>query len=601
MSEIVKEGVKNTTRQGNPLFDLVRMTWRFSEGNRKKLIFFLVLFVIAGTIDILVRPFAWSMIFDFIQKSGVTHESLPELKKLLIFLLLVAVVFWIFHGPARILERQNAYKARINYMQFLLRGVLALPMEWHSDHQSGDTIDKINKGGNALYNFSKDSFRVLYEVINLIGSVSVLAYFFPFSAVLMSCLMGFCVLIVVKFDKVLIAQYKQISKMQNVMSAGVFDAVSNITTVIILRVEQLVFNSVAHKAEKPLSINLLNNKLNELKWFLVNISVTSMVVLILGIYLYEQVDTPQGVSAGNFFLLYRYLDKVGGVFNSFAGMYGDIVQNRASVMNAEELSQHFSEEGLTNHVLPQDWKTISIRDLSFSYDRGKGGQHLNNINLEIPRGQKIAFVGESGCGKTTLMSLIRGLYKPETLELFVDDQKVPEGFDGIARGISLIPQSPEIFAGTVETNITLGAEHTQGTISKCCDMAMFSKVVRRLPKGMQSDINEKGVNLSGGQIQRLALARGLLASLDKSLILLDEPTSSLDAKTERLIYECIFREFTDTSIISSIHRLHLLPMFDVIYFFGKGGKILAVGGFDKLLTSCPEFTSLYRQYKGIGK
>ena len=120
-------------------------------------------------------------------------------------------------------------------------------------------------------------------------------------------------------------------------------------------------------------------------------------------------------------------------------------------------------------------------------------------------------------------------------------------------------------------------------------------MVKRLPKGLESSIVEKGVNLSGGEKQRLALARGLLASVDKDIILLDEPTSSVDFHNELEIYKNIFNAFPKKSIISAVHRLHLLSLFDVVYFF-KNGKIIASGSFDDLRTNSSDFQELWDGY-----
>ena len=126
-------------------------------------------------------------------------------------------------------------------------------------------------------------------------------------------------------------------------------------------------------------------------------------------------------------------------------------------------------------------------------------------------------------------------------------------------------------------------------------MARFTDVVSRLPKKFDSSIVEKGVNLSGGEKQRLALARGLLASEDKSIVLLDEPTSSVDSRNELAIYKNIFQTFEDKVIVSSIHRLHLLSLLDTIYFFDKG-KIIASGSLEYLLQTSMEFQELWKKY-----
>ena len=127
-------------------------------------------------------------------------------------------------------------------------------------------------------------------------------------------------------------------------------------------------------------------------------------------------------------------------------------------------------------------------------------------------------------------------------------------------------------------------------------MAEFSKVVPRLPKKWESSVNEKGVNLSGGEKQRLALARGLMACEDKDIVLMDEPTSSVDSSNELNIYQNIFKKFKDKTVISTVHRLHLLPMFDKIYLFDKG-KIIASGNLNELVKASPQFRVLWSKYR----
>src|SRR5690606_7985688 len=120
---------------------------------------------------------------------------------------------------------------------------------------------------------------------------------------------------------------------------------------------------------------------------------------------------------------------------------------------------------------------------------------------------------------------------------------------------TLLPQDPEIFESSVGHNITMGFAHASAAVQRVCDLAHFTPVVERLPEGLATVISERGVNLSGGQKQRLALARGMLAAAGSSLIMLDEPTSSIDPATEALIYDALFREFAGECIVSSVHRL----------------------------------------------
>jgi len=593
--------MKNRSRIGkekrNPLFYLFGKTWQYSSGNRKNIALYWSLFIVGNAFLLIFHPLVMAKVIDVIQKEGVSRNNIVFLFELLSLTLVLDFLFWVFHGPARVIERSNGFKAKANYRKHLLKGVMTLPLDWHSDHHSGDTIDKIEKGTVALYAFSVDSFEVIASVVQLIVSYAMLTYFSRPAALIVLVMIGITVWITTRFDKFLISDYKELNRAENHISESVYDAISNITTVVILRVERLVFEAIGKKIDKPFELFKKNSVRNETKWFLTNMCCTVMTILVLAVYFIQHMSSIQGILIGNVYLLFRYLDKISELFFRFCGMYGDILQRKAKVMNSEILTSDFRQENFTNHVLPENWETIKVDNLNFSYQNGGSVElHLKDVSLTVNRKERIALVGPSGSGKTTLLKIIRNLYHPHEINLSVDGKIISQGFDGISRAIALVPQDPEIFATTIRENITLGAEYSHEMIRKFTDMACFTDVVESLPKGLESSINEKGVNLSGGQRQRLALTRGLLACDDKSVVLLDEPTSSVDIANEKTIYRNLFREFSGKSIISSIHRLHLLPLFDRIYMFDKG-RVIGNGTLYELISTCPQFQALWNKYQ----
>src|SRR4029453_11815560 len=161
---------------------------------------------------------------------------------------------------------------------------------------------------------------------------------------------------------------------------------------------------------------------------------------------------------------------------------------------------------------------------------------------------------------------------------------LPEKLRHLNGRTTLVPQDPEIFADTIRFNITFGMESDESEIMRAVKLARFDSVLERLPAGFATNIAEKGVNLSGGEKQRLALARGFYFAQDSDIVLLDEPTSSVDIFNERIIYQNLLAEFADKCVISSVHRLHLLEMFDYIYVLSKG-KVIEHGDLSSLLTS----------------
>jgi ATP-binding cassette, subfamily B, bacterial len=398
------------------------------------------------------------------------------------------------------------------------------------------------------------------------------------------------------YDRRLIPGYGRVNRMENAISAKIFDALSNVATVIILRVEPLVLKSINGFIQKPFEQYNENIKLNEWKWFSASILGRIAVIMVVGIYLFSHIAAG-AVLAGTIYILYSYANQIRETFFRFAYLYNDIVRYRASVSNAEELSKDFQKSVSSEEkYLPKNWSRLAINNLSFSYQAEDGADlHLDDISLNIKKGERIALIGESGGGKSTFLKIIRDLYHPRTLDFIIDGKKLPGGFSAISDSVSLIPQDPEIFATTIRENITLGVEYTDEHMRVFIDMARFTEVINRLPKGLESSIVEKGVNLSGGEKQRLALARGLLASVNKDIVLLDEPTSSVDFQNELEIYKNIFSMFPRKTIISSVHRLHLLSLFDTVYFF-EDGKIIARGSFDDLKKTSPDFQRIWRKY-----
>ena len=192
-----------------------------------------------------------------------------------------------------------------------------------------------------------------------------------------------------------------------------------------------------------------------------------------------------------------------------------------------------------------------------------------------------------------MLALLRGLYPAQSGTQVTVNQKVYDSLKVISSQVTLFPQEPEIFENTIEYNITLGLPLEEIEIERAMKMAHFSEEVKELPKGLKSNIQEKGVNLSGGQKQRLALARGVFVAKFSDLILLDEPTSSVDPNTVVQIYEQMFELFQDNAIISSLHRLHLLPKFDYIYVMDNG-SVIDEGNFEYLYANSAVFQELWR-------
>jgi ABC-type bacteriocin/lantibiotic exporter with double-glycine peptidase domain len=280
-------------------------------------------------------------------------------------------------------------------------------------------------------------------------------------------------------------------------------------------------------------------------------------------------------------------------------MYESIMYGKAGVENAKEIEQAIETNTAKGKKrVIDEWKTLDIRGLNFSYENTTqdDSRHLDDINLTITRGERIACIGESGSGKTTFLKILHGLYDSAHANVTFDQGKeISTNFTDIKLETMLVPQEPEVFSSTIKENITLGLEYSNEEISKVTNLAQFTDVIKQLPNGLQSVINEKGVNLSGGQKQRLALARAVLFAQEKDVILLDESTSSVDPENESLIYQNILKEFAGKTILASIHKMNLLKHFDKIVIFADG-KVIDIGTFNELLKRNKRFKKNWEKF-----
>jgi ABC-type multidrug transport system fused ATPase/permease subunit len=301
------------------------------------------------------------------------------------------------------------------------------------------------------------------------------------------------------------------------------------------------------------------------------------------------------VMVGTISALVAYTDRIRNSFFNFAYTYSQYVRAKTDIEQAQTIEEDFAKLHKYKQTPLQNWKEISVKNMLFKYEEDKKDVHLDNISFTIQKGKKIALVGESGSGKTTTLKLIRELYTAQDGTVNVDGKTLENGFGNIASSISLIPQDPEIFNSTIKENVTIGMAKNMKSIRKFAKLACFDNVAMKLPNKYNSSIQEKGVNLSGGEKQRLALTRGLLHSQDKEIILLDEPTSSVDPENELKIFKNIFRLYKQKTVIASVHRLHLLGLFDYIYIF-KNGKIIGEGTYDFLEKSNKPFQKMLKKY-----
>ncbi|KAB8230830.1 ABC transporter ATP-binding protein [Aspergillus alliaceus] len=229
--------------------------------------------------------------------------------------------------------------------------------------------------------------------------------------------------------------------------------------------------------------------------------------------------------------------------------------------------------------------SVQLRNVHFSYPARPDVRVLNGLDIDIQPGQFCALVGPSGAGKSTIISLVERLYTPEIGGIVIDGVDVTKHRGVSFRdSIALVPQESVLFEGSIEFNIGLGArpghEATIEDIQEACKLANIHDVIMALPEGYQTLCGPNGSQFSGGQKQRLSIARALVRK--PKLLILDESTSALDAESEKLLQDGLAKAAKGITVIAIAHRLHTIRAADVIFLI-EGGKCIDRGSHDELL------------------
>lgn len=237
--------------------------------------------------------------------------------------------------------------------------------------------------------------------------------------------------------------------------------------------------------------------------------------------------------------------------------------------------------------------SVQIDNIKFAY--GDGPYILDGVKLAIQAGEKVALVGASGGGKSTLVQVLLGLYPPLFGEIKFDGVSVSRiGMEVVREYVACVLQHPALFNDTVRINLTLGREVPDAALWRVLEVAQVKKVVEEMPRGLDSLIGVDGIRLSGGQRQRIAIAR--MALTNPQVVILDEATSALDAETETKLHLALAEYLKGCTMIIVAHRLSAVKQADTVYVF-EDGKITEQGGHDELISAKGLYAKLYGQHQ----
>jgi ATP-binding cassette subfamily C protein len=288
------------------------------------------------------------------------------------------------------------------------------------------------------------------------------------------------------------------------------------------------------------------------------------------------------LSIGQMLAFFGYLWVIVAPVNQIITMQYDYHNAREALKRINtifDLEKEPAYPHLQNPFMKKKANSVTIRNLSFSYQ--KELPILKDVSLQIKEKQKVALVGASGNGKTTLAQLIVGFYQPDSGDIRYDGISYKEiGLDVIREHVYLVLQIPMLFNETIRFNLTFGKDVAESKIIEALEIAQLDDFLKTLPDGLDTLVGTNGVKLSGGQRQRISIARMIIS--DPNIVILDESTSALDIHTEEALFERLQPFLAERTTIIIAHRLSTIKQADYIYMIDEG-KVIQEGTLDDLL------------------
>ena len=466
-----------------------------------------------------------------------------------------------------------------------------LSLAFHDQKNTGDLLSTVTSDIDSIQTFiTSGLLDAFINVLTLVGMISVMFYInWRFTLIALS-VTPFLALVVFKYTRSIKQAAREVRKKEGEIASVIQEVLSSMRVVKAFAREDYEVHRLEEESLENVEIALRARGIKARLSPLVEVIVAVGTGLVL--WFGARLVLAGSLSAGSLVLFIWYLGKMYKPMQDLSKMTD--AYSRAAIAY-ERIREVVNMQGEIRDA-PGARKVSRLRgaiefeDVTFGYD--PDSPTLEHVSFRIEPGQVAAIVGPTGAGKTTIVSLIPRFYDPVSGSVKVDGIDVRHlQQQSLRKHMSVVLQDSILFQGSVWQNIAYGKPNaTRAEIVKAAELANASEFIERMPQGYDSQIGERGATLSGGQRQRIAIARAVIRNTP--ILILDEPSSGLDAESERLVFDALDRLMKGKTSIVIAHRLSTIRSADII-FVVKDGKVVESGSHDELAAAGGLYSELY--------
>jgi ATP-binding cassette, subfamily B, bacterial len=563
---------RESFREGLKMFEFIRpYKWSFILG----------LFIIfLSSLTFMFFLFLPGEMVDIMQNKSKHGWTMNDIKMMLFTLFILQGVM----SYARVMLFAKVSESGLADLRLALyRKMMSLPISFFEKSRVGELVSRVTADTEKLYNtFSITLAEFIRQIIVLVVGIAFLAYTAQKLALIMIATFPVIVIGAIFFGKYIRKLAKERQDQVAETNTILNETIQSINAVKAFTNEWFEMNRYGTVNDKVVKVSMKFASRRAL-------FATFIITVLFGalFFIIWQGATMVGtgeMTAGGLIQFVSYTATIGGAIAALGGFYPELMGSIGATERVREILNKESEVDVKNVPLLPSKRlegNIELKNVKFRYPTREDVEVLKGVNLTIKSGQKIALVGTSGAGKSTIMQLILRFHTATEGSIMVDGKDM-QSYDisDYRQNLALVPQEVLLFGGTIRENILYGKpDATDEEVIEAAKQSNSWEFISQFPEGLATIVGERGIKLSGGQRQRIAIARAILRN--PSILLLDEATSSLDAESEKVVQDALNVLMEGRTSIIIAHRLATIREVDKIYVL-DGGVIVEQGTHDEL-------------------